>query len=90
VNGFFGQTAPKRITVEEEREVEATSELLGFRRREPLKAPPRRNRGTTKQLHNFTMRLDIDDAETFIRWCERERIAYREGFARLVATIDKE
>jgi hypothetical protein len=62
---------------------------LGFVSREALRVPPRRRLGTKKQLHPYTMKLDIDDAEKFIRWCERERLTYREGFGRLVALIDK-
>ena len=45
--------------------------------------------GTTDPLHNFTMRLAMRDAEKFIRWCEAERLSYREGFARLVARIEQ-
>ena len=88
MSNFFGTTtAPKAILHEVEREVDAVADLAGFRHREPPREPPRRRRGTTKQLHNLTMKLDIDDAETFIRYCERERLSYREAFGRLVATI---
>jgi hypothetical protein len=88
MSNFFGTTtAPKAVPHEVEREVDAVADRAGFRQREPLREPPRRQRGTTKQLHNLTMKLDIDDAETFIRYCERERLSYREAFSRLVATI---
>lgn len=52
-------------------------------------ARPVRRRGTSKALHNFTMRLHNEDAAKFIRWCEEERLSYREGFERLVGLIDK-
>lgn len=88
MSNFFGTpTSPKAIPREVEREVDAVADQAGFRHREPLREPPRRRRGTTKQLHNLTMKLDIDDAETFIRYCERERLSYREAFSRLVAAI---
>lgn len=89
--GFFGQpkATPKAIPPEVEHQVDLVSAEAGFLDREPLKAPPKRRRGTSRQLHNFTMRLHMDDAEKFIRWCEAERIAYREGFGRLVAAIEK-
>jgi hypothetical protein len=38
-------------------------------------------------LRNFTMGAEIDDIRRFIRWCEAERVPYREGFARLVAQV---
>jgi hypothetical protein len=38
-------------------------------------------------LRSFTMAAEIDDIRRFIRWCEAERIPYREGFARLIAQI---
>jgi len=89
-DSFFGSTGPRTITPEAERAVEKLSDLTGFRHREPPPDPPKRRRGTTQHLHNFTMRLAITDTERFIRWCEAERIAYREGFARLVAKIGTE
>jgi len=49
--------------------------------------PPIFERGTKAQLHNFTMRVDIADAEAFVNSCERERIAYREAFARIINPI---
>lgn len=86
---YFGTgNKPKDIPAEIERVVDAVSEASGFANREPLKAPPKRKRGTTDQLHNFTMRLSIRDAERFIKWCDRERLSYREAFARLVAHLD--
>lgn len=85
---YFGPSKSKDIPAEIERTVDEVSEAIGFPNREPLKAPPKRRRGTTEQLHNFTMRLAIKDAEKFIRWCERERLSYREGFARLIAPLD--
>ena len=82
-DSFFGPTGSRTITPEVERAVEKISDIAGFRHLEPPPDPPKRRRGTTQHLHNFTMRLAITDAERFIRWCEAERIVYREGFARL-------
>lgn len=89
--GFFGETKakPKEVTAEEQHVADAYAEEVGFVSREPLRPPPKRRRGTRAQLHNFTMRLTLDDAEQFIRWCERERLAYREGFSRLMAMVDR-
>lgn len=84
---FFGGRKSKRdIPQEIQREViERTDDR--FPDRTPHRLPPKRRRGTTEQLHNFTMRLSINDAEKFIRWCEDERLSYREGFAKLVGLI---
>ena len=45
-----------------------------------MRVPPKRRLGTDKQLHPYTMKLDIDDAARFIAYCERERLTYRESF----------
>lgn len=89
MSAFFGNAAPRQVATEEERAVDLAAEAVGFVNREPLKAPPKRRRGTAEQLHNFTMRLAIGDAEKFIRYCERERLSYREAFAKLVADLDR-
>jgi hypothetical protein len=84
---FGAEKGAKHIEPEIEQRAVQVSDDAGFTLRQPLKDPPKRRRGTKAQLHNFTLRLDIDDATKFIRWCERERLAYREGFARLVGHI---
>jgi hypothetical protein len=38
-------------------------------------------------MQNFTMRLPIADTERFIRYCERERLTYREAFAQLLQRL---
>lgn len=85
---FFGGRKTKReISQEIQREViERTDDR--FPDRTPHRLPPKRRRGTTEPLHNFTMRLAMNDAERFIRYCERERLSYREAFARLLAHMD--
>lgn len=83
---FGGRKAKREIPPEVQREViEQTDER--FPDRTPHRLPPKRQRGTTKQLHNFTMRLDIDDMSAFIRWADAERLSYREAFGRLVAHL---
>lgn len=88
---FFGGTkAPARhVPADVEREIEARAGEAGFRDRGGLKPPPKRKRGTAEQLHNFTMRLAHGDAEAFIRYCERERLSYREAFAQMVRLLPK-
>lgn len=88
MNGFFGQPAVRPVTVDDERAVDAAAELAGFAQREPLKPVPKRRRGTRAQLHNFTMRLAVDDVERFIRYAEKERLSYREVFSLLVRKIE--
>lgn len=85
---FFGLTKGAReIPAELERQAVALSDREGFTLRQPMREPPKRRRGTALQLHNFTMRLHMDDMDRFIRWCEEEKIPYREGFQRLVGTL---
>lgn len=85
---FFGLAKGIReIPADLERQAVALSDREGFTLRQPMREPPKRRRGTALQLHNFTMRLHMDDMDKFIRWCEREKIAYREGFQRLTAAI---
>ena len=84
---FGGIRGAREIPEAVERQAVALSDQAGFTLRQAVREPPKRRRGTALQLHNFTMRLHMDDMERFIAWCERERIAYREGFQRLVATL---
>jgi hypothetical protein len=87
IDMFGGPKGARYIPPELEREAISLSGQPGLTLRQPPRDPPKRRRGTALQLHNFTFRLHMDDAERFIRWCESERIAYREGFQRLVAMI---
>jgi hypothetical protein len=76
--------APAAVPSDRELEaVEDLAEAAGFVDRPVLKAPPRRKR-FKGQVHNFTMRVFIDDAEAFVAYAERERITYREAFARML------
>ncbi len=85
---FGGVKGLRSIPEAVEREAVQISDEAGFTLRQPVREPPKRKRGTALQLHNFTMRLHMDDMDTFIRWCEQEKIAYREGFQRLVGTLN--
>jgi hypothetical protein len=88
---FFGGLKGMRDVPQdlEHRAVQISDEQ-GFTLRQPMREPPRRRRGTALQLHNFTMRLHMDDMDRFIKWCEAERIAYREGFQKLVAKLEQD
>ena len=84
---FGGLKGIREIPAEVERQAVKLSDDQGFTLRQPMREPPKRKRGTALQLHNFTMRLHMDDMDRFIRWCEQEKLAYREGFQRLVGSI---
>jgi hypothetical protein len=71
-------------------QIEHLADQAGFVDRRAPKPPPLRQRGTKAQLHNFCMRVEIDDAEAFIRYCERQRIPYREAFSKMVQAILRE
>ena len=87
--GFDDIASPSASQDHVDRQIDQVASELGFVSRQPLRVPPRRKLGTKKQLHPYTMKLDIDDMAVFIQWIERERLTYRQGFARLVALIDK-
>lgn len=84
---FGGLRGTREIPAEVERQAMALSDREGFTLRQSMRDPPKRRRGTALQLHNFTMRLHMDDMDRFIRWCEDEKIPYREGFQRLVVGL---
>lgn len=85
MNDMFQLPGKRReIPPELEARIDQVAGEAGFISRDGLKPVPRRRRGTKAQLHNFTMRLEVDDAERFIRYCEQERIAYREAFKRML------
>ena len=85
---FFGGTKGVReIQAHVEQEAINLAAGQGFTLRQPLREPPKRKRGTALQLHNFTMRLHIDDMERFISWCDGNRLTYREGFQRLTQAL---
>jgi hypothetical protein len=90
MTGFFGDAAIQPpIPQEVMRQADRVADQAGFKYREPPREPPKKRRGSDKQLHSFTLRADMDDVETFIRWTEQERLSYREAFARLVAGIQR-
>jgi hypothetical protein len=68
--------------------VRAIAEAHGFVERNPV-VPRKRRKGVDEPTHSFTARVTVRSANTFIEWCERERMSYREGFDRLVALIDR-
>ncbi len=90
MNGYFPSPAPRDIPHDLERDGLVVGERHGFVSREPQMEPAKRNRPEKVQLQNMTMRLAIRDATRFVRWCERERMSYREGFSRLLASAKVE
>lgn len=77
---FFGGARKKRdVPPEAELEMRERTDDR-FPDRTPQRLPPKRRRGTSAPLHNFTMRLTMEGAERFIRYCERNRLSYREAF----------
>lgn len=90
VDYFGGSAKPKLVTIDQERAIDEAAEAHGFASREVLKPIPKRRRGTRAQLHNFTMRLAVDDMEAFVSHCERNRLSYREAFSELVRLLPKE
>ena len=76
------------IATEPSVSTKALAETHGFVERNPL-VPRKRRMPVDEPIHSFTARVSVRAADRFIEWCERERISYREGFDRLVASIDK-
>jgi hypothetical protein len=71
-------------------ELDRLGDRHGFVSRQPPDIAIKRQRGTEDTIHQFTMRVRIKASNRFVRWCERERLSYREGFDRLVAHLDEE
>jgi hypothetical protein len=65
----------------------APFDRLGFPSRNAPEVAIKRQRGTDRTVHQFTMRVAVKDSNEFVLWCESERLSYREGFERLVAMI---
>lgn len=68
------------------REIDRVAEKLGFQSRE---VPVRRKRrvAVDEPTDQLNLRAAIADINSFVEWCERERMSYREGFGRLIAKI---
>lgn len=73
--------------LEEPGSLDDAATALGFVDRPVLRPAPKRKRGVPGQLHNFTLRVMIEDAEAFVDYCERERIPYREAFKRMLGAF---
>ena len=71
-------------------ELDHLSNRHGFVSRQPPDVAIKRQRGTEDTIHQFTMRVRVKASNRFVRWCERERLSYREGFDRLVAHLAEE
>jgi hypothetical protein len=67
-------------------EIESVAAEEGFVDRSPAKKVRKRKR-YRGEVHNFSMRVSVDDADDFVAYCERERITYREGFSRAIDAL---
>src|SRR4051794_8769411 len=65
--------------------IDAVAERRGFTSREPLMR--KRRQVAALQTDQLNLRAEVRDINRFVEWCERERLSYREGFARLVEGI---
>jgi hypothetical protein len=70
------------------RKADEVGERNGFVSRVPEVAK-KRQRGTSRDVHQFTMRVCIGDSNRFLEWCEARRLSYREGFQILVDLLDR-
>ena len=48
----------------------------------------RRSRGSQEPVDQFNIRASVADINRFITWCETNRYSYREGFGRLVSSLE--
>lgn len=46
--------------------------------------PVRRDRGTDATTHHFAMRVRVAASNEFVRYCNKHRLSYREGFDRVL------
>jgi hypothetical protein len=68
-------------------QIDRIAERQGFTSREAPEVAIKRQRGTERTVHQFTMRVAVKDSNAFVLWCEAERLSYREAFEQLVAMI---
>lgn len=69
--------------------VDRAAERQGFGRRDAAEIAVKRQRGTEKTVHQFTMRVAVASSNKFVLWCEKHRLSYREGFDRVVELLDR-
>jgi hypothetical protein len=46
--------------------------------------PVKRERGTDATTHHFAMRVRVAASNEFVRYCNKHRLSYREGFDRVL------
>jgi|1185.fasta_scaffold975693_2 hypothetical protein len=90
---FLDAATPRKLTSPAAiKAVDTVAQELGFVSREaqPLEAMPlKRRKPIEEPIFSFTARVSVRSGNKFIAWCEREGLTYREGFDRLVATLDQ-
>ena len=69
-----------------QQDVDRAGERLGFTSRE-ASVRRRRRPSSDEPSDQLNLRASISDINRFVEWCERNRYAYREGFAELVKKI---
>lgn len=65
------------------------SQELGFSRPSMPEVAVKRQRGTARTVHQFTMRVEVQASNRFVMWCEKHRLNYREAFNMLVDQLDR-
>jgi hypothetical protein len=64
--------------------IDRMADQRGFVSRELPEIAIKRTRGTERTVHQFTMRVRVTDSNRFVKFCESERLSYREGFEKLM------
>jgi hypothetical protein len=99
---FFGTPSPRPPELRENIEkIDRAAAELGFVSREATPISPaapiviseampvKRRKPVEEPTFSFTARVSVRSGNAFIKWCEEERITYREGFDRLMAMVQK-
>lgn len=84
-----GTRAGTTLSPEEIERSDRVAERHGFVPRDPASAQPatiqrKVKHGPAGPVGQFNLRAAVEDVNEFVDWCGRERLSYREGFARLM------
>jgi hypothetical protein len=69
-------------------DLDRVAERRGFVSRQAPEVAIKRQRGTDDTIHQFTMRVRVKASNEFVRYCEKNRLSYREGFDLLVSRLE--